>query len=399
LIQDLWIEDVDDSLLYQKEKILEGLNNQPYDTAEINTFTKNATQFDIGIFIYPVDEFHPDGDSIYNNNFYDVTRKHIEPFRELQSYINAGGKTYQVIVRKDMVESQDLIRGIALTQIILFTVLLMGILLINSYLSKKTWKPFYKIIDELRKFKIDKEKTIDIEMSDIDEFKELNESVRWLAENNINIFKSQKEFTENAAHETQTPVAVIKSQIDNLMQDSDLTESQSEKIHVIDKNISLLTKINRNLLLLSKIENNQFQDNEIINLSDLITDIYDTFKEQIALKGITYKADLSTTISIQSNAYLWQLLITNLFMNAIKYNTAKGLIEINTRGKMLIISNTGKQVTLPVNSIFERFYRQDTQTEGSGLGLAIAKKIADTLKLGIMYEFHEPNIHTFTIIT
>lgn len=86
-------------------------------------------------------------------------------------------------------------------------------------------------------------------------------------------------------------------------------------------------------------------------------------------------------------------------MNAIKYNTAKGLIEINTRGKMLIISNTGKQVTLPVNSIFERFYRQDTQTEGSGLGLAIAKKIADTLKLGIMYEFHEPNIHTFTIIT
>jgi signal transduction histidine kinase len=328
-----------------------------------------------------------------------VTRKHIEPFRELQSYINAGGKTYQVIVRKDLVESLDLIRGIALTQIILFTLLLMGILLINSYLSKKTWKPFYKIIDELRKFKIDKEKTIDIEMSDIDEFKELNESVRWLTENNINIFKSQKEFTENAAHETQTPVAVIKSQIDNLMQDSDLTESQSEKIHVIDKNISLLTKINRNLLLLSKIENNQFQDNEFINLSDLITEIYETFKEQIALKGITYKADLTTTISIKSNAYLWQLLITNLFMNAIKYNTAKGLIEINTRGEMLIISNTGKQVTLPVNSIFERFYRQDTQTEGSGLGLAIAKKIADTLKLGIMYEFHEPNIHTFSIIT
>lgn len=397
LIQDLWITDVDESLIYQKEKIVEGLYTHKFDNNTVRRFSENAVHFDLGIYIYICDTYHAEADSIYDNNYYDATRKHIEPFRELQSYVNTGGNTYKIIVRKDLVESQDLIRGIAFTQIILYIFLLSGILLINSYFSKKTWKPFYQVIAELKKFKVDKEKPIEVVYSDIDEFRELNHSVKWLTENNINIYRSQKEFTENAAHETQTPIAIIKNQLDNLIQDQDITESQAKTIHSIDKNINLLTKINRNLLLLSKIDNNQFADIEELDVSILLMETYETFKEQIDLKKIHFKSDISTKITINTNIYLWQLLVANLYMNAIKYNIPNGLIEISVRNKMLTISNTGKNTPLPSEKIFDRFYKQNTQTEGSGLGLAIAKKICDTLGHNITYQHYTPNIHSFTI--
>lgn len=397
LIQDLWITDVDESLIYQKEKIVEGLYSHNFDNNTVSKFSENAIQFDLGIYIYSCDTFHADADSIYDNNYYDATRKHIEPFRELRSYVNSAGNTYKIIIRKDLVESHDLIQGIAFTQIILYIFLLSGILLINSYFSKKTWKPFYQVIAELKKFKVDKEKPIEVVYSDIDEFKELNQSVKWLTENNINIYKSQKEFTENAAHETQTPIAIIKNQLDNLIQNKDISESQAKAINTIDRNINLLTKINRNLLLLSKIDNNQFPDTEEVDISDLLIETYETFKEQIELKKIEFKSDISTKIIINTNAYLWQLLVANLYMNAIKYNIPNGVIEISLQNNMLTISNTGKNSPLPAERIFDRFYKQNTQTEGSGLGLAIAKKICDTLGHKITYQHYTPNIHSFTI--
>ena len=398
LVQDLWITDVDESLLFQKEKIINGLVNNNSDTISLSHFTALASDFDIGIEVIPSIDYLIEKDSIYDNNFYDAIRLHVEPFRELTSIVNVNGNWFKIIVRKDLVESEDLLWGIVLAQGILFLIFLVGIMLLNGYFSKKIWKPFYFIVSKLETFKIDSEKQIEVELSDVKEFNQLNQSVQRLTATNIQIFKAQKEFTENAAHEMQTPLAVIKTQVDLLAQDKQINQNQAEMINRIDKNISLLTKLNRNLLLLSKIENNQFHKTDSIVIPKIFNEVYEAFSEHVSLKGIRFISNISECKPIKSNNLLVQSLLTNLITNAIKHNSHNGLIEVSLKNNSFCITNTGANKPLQADKVFNRFYKQSTQTESVGIGLAIVKKICDTLAFEISYQFIAPNKHSFTVL-
>lgn len=397
LVQDLWITDVDESLIYQKEKIVTGLTNNNLDSTAISHFSRLAGNFDVGIEVIPLSGDNTGRDSIYDNNFYDETRLHIEPFRELKSIVCVNDTWYKIMVRKDLVENRDLIRSVILVQVILFILLLLGIILLNSYFSKKIWKPFYFILSKLRTYKIDSGEPIEVESSDVKEFNQLNQSVQQLTDTNIQIYKSQKEFTENAAHETQTPLAVIKNQIDLLAQDKQINQNQADIINKIDKNINLLTKLNRNLLLLAKIENKQFSKTGSVNVSEIINEVFEAFNEHISLKGIHFTSNIPEHKPINSNPQLVHSLLFNLMTNAIKYNVKNGLIEVTLKDNTFCISNTGSNSSLPKDRIFERFYKQSVQTESVGLGLAIVKKICDTLNFEISYQFTTPNKHSFSI--
>lgn len=398
LVQNLWISDVDETLIHQKENIIKGIDKNPMDSLSVVRFSEALSNTDIGVSITQISGNHIEKDSIYDNDFYETPRLHIEPYRELKSIVKVNGIWYKITVRKDLVESEDLIQGIVYTQAILFLIFLIGMMLLNRYFSKKTWKPFYVIISKLQSYKIDSEQPIETTSTDIEEFNTLNRSVQKLTENNIQIFKAQKEFTENAAHETQTPLAVIKNQIDLLVQDKQINQNQAEIIDKINKHINLLTKLNRDLLMLSKIENNQFGKTDTIRLSDAIEDIYKMFKEHIELKKIQFVSNISNVNAILSNKQLIQSLISNLMNNAIKYNVYKGEINITLKGNTLCVTNTGINESLQKDRIFERFYKQSNRLESVGLGLAIVKNICDTLGFELTYQFTLPNKHSFIIL-
>lgn len=397
LVQKLWIDDVDDSLVYQKEKIVNGINKYQLNADSLKNFIAIASRLDIDILITPLTANPAAGDSIYYKSYYDPVRKHVEPFRELKSVIYANNKPYAVFIQKDLVESKDLIWGIVFTQALLFLFLFSAILLLQSWLSKKLWSPFYYVISQLKTFKIDRDEPFREEKSTITEFNELNDSVKRLAENNRLIFRAQKEFTENAAHETQTPLSVIKSQLDLFAQEENLSEAQSEIITCIDRNLRLLTKLNRNLLLLSKLENQQYALSDTIELSAVIGEIVTNFEEQIDLKGLSIKLILKDNPVITSNSFLLHSLFTNLITNAIKYNIESGNIEIILTKDFFEIVNTGADSQLPESRIFERFFKITDTHENSGLGLAIVKKICETLNFSIRYEFTAGNLHSFKI--
>lgn len=398
LVQNLWSTDVDESLLYQKEKIVKGLKNNSYKEKDILLFSKIAKDLDISVEIIPINGEYTAKDDIYKSNFYDDTRHHIEPYRELNSVVNINGIGYKINVKKDLVENQDLIQAIVAVQIILFLVFLLGIILLSNYLAKKIWNPFYFLISKLKIFKIDNEKPIEILNTDITEFNELNQSVRKLTEKNIEIYKAQKEFTENASHEIQTPIAVIKSKLDLLAQDPMLTKSQANIISKIDNNINLITKLNRNLLLLAKIENRQFPKKDTIFIDEILNETKASFDELLTIKQIQYTSEISKGEFILSNSQLIQSLFYNLLSNAIKYNVKNGTIKVFLKNNFFEITNTGSNLPLPKEKIFQRFYKQSSQIESYGLGLAIVKKTCEALGLEINYHFNEPNLHSFSII-
>lgn len=397
VIQSLWIQDVDESLIFQKEKFLKGVKATKLDSASISEFSELVSELDLGIHVVANPEPFRMKDSIYYHSYYDSTHAHVEPFRELSSWIYINQKPYKITVRKDLVENADLIRGIIYTQAILFLVFLTGVVILNNYLSQKIWKPFYQIVTLLKSFDINRGSPILLKKSHILEFNELNTSVERLTENNIRVYNAQKEFTENAAHETQTPLAVIKNQLDLLAQTSALSFKQSEIISRIDKNIRLLTKLNRNLLLLSKIENHQFNNADKVNLKISLTEITETFEEQIKLKGLKLKTDFQNSPDINSNSFLINLLFINLLNNAIRYNIDNGLITIKLTEFAFEIWNTGNNEALPEDKIYRRFYKISGQADSSGLGLAIAKQICELLSFTLEYSFVQKNEHHFKV--
>jgi signal transduction histidine kinase len=398
LVQNLWITDVDESLIYQKRKIVAGLGSYESIPPSVGEFSQIANAFDLGVSIERLEKPVAEKDSIYYNDIFDKVREHQEPFRELRSVVMVSGQFYLIIIRKDLVENKDLIQSIVIAEALIFLILLAGALLLNNYLSKKTWRPFYNLINQLKSFKIDKGLAFKTEKSDIDEFEELNRSVVQLIENNIRVFNSQKEFTENAAHETQTPLAAIKNQIDLFSQSENLSKSQSEIIERIDKNIRFLTKLNRNLLLLSKIENNSFDRSEDVDIHSVLKEVLSIFNEQIDLNGIQLSQKLNDYPIIKSNPFLIHVLLSNLLKNSIKYNLPDGHIEITLSSDALCISNSGGTHALPKHQIFERFYKKSNKAESSGLGLAIAKQICNLLEFELNYEFKGTRTHSFSVI-
>jgi len=79
---------------------------------------------------------------------------------------------------------------------------------------------------------------------------------------NSAIYRNQREFVENAAHELQTPLALFQAKIDTLIQSGDFTEQQNQILSSLNESVSRLNRLNKNLLLLSKIDNENYSENK-----------------------------------------------------------------------------------------------------------------------------------------
>ena len=103
------------------------------------------------------------------------------------------------------------------------------------------------------------------------------------------------------------------------------------------------------------------------------------------------------SVNVTMNRNLADILISNLFTNAIKYNPDGGKILIELNEHYLIISNTGEPLNIEPQKIFERFLK-DKQSESLGLGLAIVKKICDFYGFTIEYSYlSREKMHSFMI--
>jgi signal transduction histidine kinase len=263
-------------------------------------------------------------------------------------------------------------------------------------MSLSLWKPFYKTLKQIESFEIDKTRKPEFTKTEIEEFNRLNSSIEKLIEKNTAIYKTQKEFIENAAHELQTPLAVFQAKIDTLIQRTDVTKEQSEILDSLNENVSRLNRLNKNLLLLSKMENAVYNDKQTISLTNCIKKNLDFFTEQARAKHLIIKIDSGEDFEVKSNPVLADVLISNLFLNSIKHNIEQGEINISTNNSSLIFTNSGRAQSLNSEHLFNRFSKVNPSEDGTGLGLSIIKKIADINGWQVSYNYSN-NLHSFTI--
>jgi signal transduction histidine kinase len=211
------------------------------------------------------------------------------------------------------------------------------------------------------------------------------------------VFQSQKEFTENAAHEMQTPLAILQGKLDLLMQTEPLTTGQAALISGLADANQRMNHLNRSLLLLTKIENNQFIEKENISLKDTVEKLVDQLSLLTEQKNIAVQNDSGNGITVEANRSLFEILTGNLIANAIRHTPDHGSVIIGTTGnKELTISNTARNGALDHSRIFRRFQKDSHDHNSTGLGLAIAEKICTLYQYGLHYKFAN-GMHVFSV--
>lgn len=389
--QFLYIDDADEELLILKKEFVT-FSIPELNKTDIAVWNKWNRDLKIEKNIAPITR-----DTLFYQSYYNHLNKENEPYRVLNAPITIKGKPYIFSAKINLVEKEDLIISIVLLFAFLVFILLTGQFIITKKISKKLWKPFYMTLQQIEEFEIDKNSNTKFDPCKIEEFNRLNHSINNLIERNILIYKSQREFIENAAHELQTPIAIFKGKIENILQRDDLNSSQFKLIDDLNITTSRLVKLNRNLLILSKIESNSYNGIDKVNFKDITENQLSFFKEQALSKNISITTDLADDIVIDSNHILAEMLISNLFLNAINHNELNGQILVKLSKDRITFANTGILLPLETKRMFERFSKSNPTSQGNGLGLSIIKKIADTNHWIVNYHFTD-KMHAFEIV-
>ena len=325
---------------------------------------------------------------------YDPSQDELEVFRELSSFHSHNGLMYKITVRNLKVESENILIAIIISYILILLLVFVTMFYLNNSRNKRLWAPFFINLELMKSFSVSSSGQITLEESPILEFTEFKKELETLTQKVTTDYLNLKQFTENVSHELQTPLAIIRAKIDNIMNRDDLTDTQFTDLSSIQNDIQRLTQLNKRLVLLTKIENRQFTNIHDVSLAPLLEKSIKDFHE-ISPTAINFKKQ--NDIIVKMDPYLAGVLCNNLLSNAIKYHQGAEPISVLLEGNTLSVSNAGQKALEQPDAIFSRFYRESENTKSTGVGLAIVKRICELYNFKINYAFRE-GYHVFSLL-
>lgn len=321
----------------------------------------------------------------------------LEPHLRLDAIATIDGRSYSISLYDIIVEADDIRDGLVESLVTMYLLLLGAVIVIAFLASYVILRPFNQTLDSIKNFSLSNpNRTTQFPISGIREFKRLNEFLTEMTQKVQSDYQSLKEFSENASHEIQTPIAIVQSKLEMLMNGENLTEEQLQQLSFAQYTIKRLSNLGQSLALLTKIDNREFDDVVEVDLSSIVKHLLKEFQELIQLKSIKLNSDIEEGVNILADHVLIELLLTNLINNAIRHNWEGGDINLTLTTKRLIVENTGPKLQIPSDQLFRRFKKSNQSETSMGLGLAIVKKICDFYDYEIQY-VNTTEIHTIQI--
>jgi signal transduction histidine kinase len=315
-----------------------------------------------------------------------------EVFLEYSDKIKANDSYYLIKLRYSTFENEDLLLIMVLTLFILISSAFIISFFITKRMNRTVWADFEYNLHEIEKFNLRTNEQISLVKSDTDEFERLNRIINSLTDKLKADYHSLKEFTENASHEIQTPLMIALLNLEEILQ-QDIEEGILKKVGASISALKRLSALNKNLLLLTKIENNQFIADKEVSFEEIAARKTDEFSLLFEAKALDVQVQVDHDFMVRINDQLADILINNLFSNAINHNISGGIISIFIQESSFRICNSGETNLLTDETIFNRFVRGNLQSYG--LGLAIVKGICETNNLDIHY--YKGELHCFEI--
>ncbi|QQL48895.1 sensor histidine kinase [Mucilaginibacter ginkgonis] len=379
----------------QVDKDLVVEENEIFDYVKLNYKLPQVFKSeDLNIQFFPIGQ--DTVQRVFKNVQYNNKREHdIESGRSLISSVLVRTQRYRIVITESKVETEDLIRVIFAITIIIAFALLTALLLINRKLMRNLWRPFYQMLQEIKGFNLADRSKITKPDTEIEEFYDLNTEVTAMSERVQQDYQLLKNFVENASHELMTPLAVINTKLDTLVQDHAISDYQGQILSDVYATVGKLKQLNKSMLILARIENKLIPEYEIVDLQAELLQKVEDFKELAAPKNIFITAQTSI-VTISASRDLLSILLSNLILNAIRHNREGGMVAVTLTSNSLKVCNTGSLEPLDSDQIFQRFYKSP-ESEGTGLGLTLIKEICDGHGFDLAYSFEE-NLHCFSIV-
>jgi signal transduction histidine kinase len=330
-----------------------------------------------------------------NTRFWDDKERDQEAARGLQSWVTVNGVNYSIHILESKVETEDLIRLIFFITLGIILLLIVVLVIINRVVIRNLWKPFYDMLRQIKLFNLTDQNSIAGLPTGIEEFNDMNTEISAMSARVRQDYQELKSFIENAAHELMTPIAVMNSKLDTLIQTSSLDERQGALIGDMYGTMAKLTRLNKAMLLLTKIENKLINEQESLDLKAAVETACSEFQDMIIDNELSLHTELSALTVVMSKALL-DILLGNLLGNAIRHNHPGGLIVVKLTKQELTIQNSGRFEALDGNTIFQRF-QKSPESEGSGLGLTLARQICENYGFRLVYSY-EGRLHNFTVL-
>lgn len=329
-------------------------------------------------------------------------------YRVLSYTFQEKGKTYLLEIGKKLTSINEYNRP--LQRIALYV--LIGLIILSSIIdllyTRYLLRPLQLIIkSKLIKQSFPFKKTAKPVKTNTADFKYLDSSLISLMDQIREAFEKEREFTANASHELMTPISILKSKIENMMIQEEVSEDNLQKLTELMTTVSRLSRIVNSLLMISRIENDQYLMKEEVDVKALVLEVVTEIEDRIQGREIQVDLRLNESFLFQPcNKDLLFQLVYNLLNNAIKYNVPKGSIRIRDRYTPehryeLMISDTGIGISsADIPLIFNRFKKVHVQRSsgGYGLGLAISKTIADYHHIEIGVESEPDKGTTFKLL-
>lgn len=340
----------------------------------------------------------------YRQVFYDATvyielEDEDEPVRVMcTAFRMPDGQYYELKLMIYILERDDMVEAMLWYLGALFLLFLICTSIGIQLVLKGVFRPLHRLLDWLHCIQPGKEVPPLDNPTKIREFRQLSDAALDMGNRSYKAYEEQKQFIENASHELQTPLAIVRGKVELLAESEGMTEQQMEQLDEIYATLGRAVKLNKSLLLLSRIENGQYTEMEDVSvdeiLDELLPDLMDIYEhKQVRL----IRKREEQPFIIRCNHSLAQILVSNLVKNSLLHNREEGELQVLTTPTSLVIKNTG-DVPLDGEKLFRRFYHgMDGKKDSTGLGLAIARSIALSSSLKLTYEWQD-GMHTFRLV-
>jgi two-component system sensor histidine kinase QseC len=329
------------------------------------------------------------------HNFFNKELKRDECRLDVVSYYQIGQTAYSISTYNYIIQGEKILNGMIKALLWKITTIVLIVGMTGRLISRYILSSFHTTLDIIKGFSLRQLNYVTLPHTTTSEFVQLNTFVKRMTDNAIQDYSQVKEFSENASHEVQTPLAIIRTKIE-LLTETRIDEDQAALIADMQNAIDKLAKINRSLLLLTKLDNHEYLTKEKIEFCKITKEVLSSYESLIQLKNISVTTDFTKKLYLQIHPSLAEILLNNLISNAIRYNIEDGQISLTLNDHSLIITNTGLPPEFPTEQLFQRFKKSNQSAESIGLGLSIVKQICRINHFTVFYHYHD-NIHTLEV--
>lgn len=258
-------------------------------------------------------------------------------------------------------------------------------MLVGRVFSKKITMNIEKLNSVTRKISVlDFSEKTDVHTGD--EIEELSKNIDIMS-NNLNLsIENLKSFASNASHELRTPITVISTHAQALVNGIVKEEQEQRKYYkVILKESSYMNDLVGNLLTISRLSSPGIKlDMKDVSFKEILKDSIEKYEILELEKDIEWDIAISD-ISIKCDEKIFRIAIDNLVHNALKYSKSEDVIKVYIQDNKLFIENSIKGKLDSVDNLWEPFTRgenaKEEKIDGNGLGLSIVKKIMELNKI------------------